>query len=798
MQGRTATLSSFSDVQFDEATFEAQLPRDRIPHMVCWYWILKLKALFLSGDYVEALAAAAKVKPFLSVPTPQIQLLDYFYYAALAMAVLYENAAANEQAQWRELLTEHLGQLREWADNNPPTFGDKHALVSAEIARIEGRVLEAEQLYEKAIRSAHGNGFVSNEAIAYEVAARFYAARGFQKFAHAYRVEARYCYQRWGADGKVRQLDQTYPHLDSKEPSLDSRRVIDTSIEHLDLTTVVEVSQAVLGEIELGKLIETLLRTALEHAGAERALLVLPQGAELRVQAEAVTAGGSVTISLRDEALTSDQLPATVLQYAARSQQSVIIEDASARGNFSDDEYIREKGARSVLCLPLVKQGRLIAILYLENNLAANVFSARRIAVLNVLASSAGISLENSRLYRGLQEREAKIRRLMDANIVGIFIWDCEGRLLEANDAFLRIVGYGHEDLASGRMRWTDFTPSEWLGLDLEQRVPKLKGRGCAQPFEEEFSRKDGSRVPVLIGVTKIEEMGNQGVAFVLDISERKRAEEARDRLHQLEGDLAHLNRVSMLGELAAALAHELKQPIAAAAVNAGASVLCLRRDPPDIERAAKAAETAISAAEHAGEIIDRVRSLYRRETPEREQVDLNEIVGEMIAMLHDKAMKYSVSIHTELDPALPRAEADRVQIQQVLMNLLLNGIEAMQETGGGKLTVASTNLQDRQLLITVSDSGVGVSADQVERIFEAFFTTKPEGTGMGLSISRRIIESHGGLLWANPNPGRGATFGFALPAAERQDSARHGSDVRAAHWSGAHHRQRVVFAPPT
>jgi PAS domain S-box-containing protein len=715
---------------------------------------------------------------------------EYRFYSALSHAAGCHSVSLDERQKHLEALADHHRQLEIWAENCPENFENRAALVGAEIARIEGRVLEAEQLYEQAIHSAHRNSLVNNEAIAYELGARFYAARGFQKFANAYLLEARYCYQRWGADGKVRQLDQTYPHLSSKESSLDSRPIIDTSIDHLDLTTVVEVSQAVSGEIVLGKLIDTLLRTALEHAGAERALLVLPQGTELRVQAEAVTAGGSVAINLCDAPITSGQLPVTVVRYAARSQESVILEDASARGDYSDDEYVREKRTRSILCLPLVKQGRLIAILYLENNLAANVFSARRIAVLNVLASSAAISLENSRLYRGLQEREAKIRRLVDANIVGIFIWDLDGRLLEANDAFLHIVGYGREDLASGRMRWTDLTPPEWLELDFRQQVPELKATGSAQPFEKEFFRKDGSRVPVLMGVARFEETGNQGVAFVLDLSERKRAEEARDRLHQLEADLAHLNRVSMLGELAAALAHELKQPIAAVAVNADACALCLRRDPPDLERAANAAETVIAASQHAGEIIDRVRSLYRRETPEREQVDLNEIVLEMIAMLRDKAMKYSVSVHTELDPALPRAVADRVQIQQVLMNLLLNGIEAMQETGGGTLTVASTKTDDRQLLVTVSDSGVGISADQTERLFEAFFTTKPEGTGMGLSISQRIIESHGGLLWASPNPGRGATFGFALPAAEQQDSARHGSDARAAHRSGADNRQ--------
>jgi PAS domain S-box-containing protein len=799
LRGFTRQFGRFDDEQFEELAAERRFASNpNLGTAECFYWIRKLQARFLAGDVAAALHASQQAKRLLRTSESMLEEATYHFYSALARAAYCDSVSPDERRQHLEILADHHRQFEIWAKNSPENFENRAALVGAEIARIEGRVLEAEQLYEQAICSAHSNGIVNHEAIAYEVAARFYAARGFQRFANAYLLEARYCYQRWGANGKVRQLDEIYPHLSSQEPALDSRPSIDTSIEHLDLTMVVEVSQAVSGEIVLGKLIDTLLRTALEHAGAERALLVLPQGTELRVQAEAVTAGGSVTINLCDAPITSDQLPETVLQYTVRSQESVILEDASARGNFSDDEYIRGKRARSILCLPLVRQGRLIAILYLENNLAANVFSARRITVLNVLASSAAISLENSRLYRGLQEREAKIRRLVDANIVGILIAELDGRLLEANDAFLRIVGYDREDLASGRIRWIDLTPPEWLELDFRQHLPELRAIGSVQPFEKELFRKDGSRVPVLIGATRFEETGNQGVAFVLDLSERKRAEEARDKLHQLEADLAHLNRVSMLGELAAALAHELKQPIAAVAVNADACALCLRRDPPDLERAANAAETVIAAAQHGGEIIDRVHSLYRRETPEREPVDLNEIVGEMIAMLGAKAMKYSVSIHTELDPALPRAVADRVQIQQVLMNLLLNGIEAMQETGGGKLTVASTQTEDHQLLVTVSDSGVGISADQAERLFEAFFTTKPEGTGMGLSISQRIIESHGGLLWANPNPGRGTTFGFALPTAEQQqDSARDGSDARAAHRSGADNRQSPFGPSP-
>jgi signal transduction histidine kinase/DNA-binding response OmpR family regulator len=252
-------------------------------------------------------------------------------------------------------------------------------------------------------------------------------------------------------------------------------------------------------------------------------------------------------------------------------------------------------------------------------------------------------------------------------------------------------------------------------------------------------------------------------VGTLMDITERKRAEEERERLRQLEADLAHMNRVSMMGELAASLAHEIKQPIAAAAVNGEACTNWLRRAPPDVTKASEAASAMVSNVMRAGGIIDRVSSLYRRGTLERELVDLNEIVREMSVLLCDKANRNAVSIRTDLDPGLATTTADRVQLQQVLVNLMLNGIEAMQGTGG-ELAIASKRTEDGQLAISVSDTGVGLSIDEAERIFEAFFTTKPQGTGMGLSISRRIVASHGGRLWANPNTGRGTTFQFTLP----------------------------------
>jgi PAS domain S-box-containing protein len=763
LRGLTAKFGSFDDKQFDELGLERRLAGNpNLAPAEYGYCVCKLQARFMAGDYASAIAASSRAQKRLGAWQSTIETANHYFYGALSRAALYDSALPDERRQHLEALAAHHRQLEVWAVNCPENFENRAALVRAEIARIEGRVLDAEHLYEQAIRSAQANGFVHNEAVANEVAGRFYEARGFEQIAQLYLRNARQCYLSWGADGKVRQLDQLYPQLRREDPAPDARRTIGTPIEHLELATFLKISQSVSGEIVLENLIDALLRTAIEHAGAERGLLILPRGAELRIQAEATTGGSSVTLELCDAAISSAELPEAVIQYAARTQESVILDDASARGSFSNDEYIRRAHARSILCLPLVKQGRLIAVLYLENNLAANVFTPARIALLNVLASAAAISLENSRLYSELQEREAKIRRLVDANIVGVLISRLEGQILEANDAFLQMVRYSRDDVTSGRLQWTELTPPEWQAVS-ERSVAQLRASGTCEIFEKEYFRSDGSRVPVLVAATVIGDARSETLAFVLDLTERKRAEEERERLRQAQADLAYMSRVITVGELAASLAHEIKQPIAAAVTNAKTCVRWLQRDAPDIAEACEAASRIVKDTTRAAEIIDRVRSLYTRGTPQRELVDLNEIVREMIVLLLDQANRYSIPIRTDLTPRLPKVMADRVQVQQVLMNLMLNGIEAMKDTSG-ELTVTSKRSENGQLMISVSDSGIGLPQEQPDRIFQAFFTTKSQGTGMGLSISRTIVESHGGCLWASANTGRGATFHFSLP----------------------------------
>ena len=753
----------------DELAFEHHLCTDPAGTDECWYWVRKMQARYFAGDYAAAVNAAPKAQPLLWVSTSEEA--EFHFYGALSLAAYCEQVPPGERQQHLASLALHQERLAVWAKNCPENFENQLALVSAEIARLEKRELDAEHLYEQAIRSARANDFVQNEALANELAARFYAARGFERIAQTYIHDARHCYLRWGAHGKVRHLDATYPHFQTEASAYHSTNTVGTAVEHLDLGTVIKVSQAVSREIVLEKLIDTLMRTAIEQAGAERGLLILSEGDDQRVEAEATTAGDAVFVQLCDRPVAAAMLPQTVLNHALRTRENVIVNDACANSWFRSDPYIVERQARSILCLPLISQAELIGVLYLENNLASGVFAPARMAVLKLIASQAAITLENARLYQELAQREAKIRRLVDANIVGIFVWDCDGRILDANDAFLGMVGYDRNDLVSGRVRWTDLTPAEWLDHSNQRWVPELHMTGTLEPVEKEYFHKDGSRVPVLVGLALFEERGSQGVAFVLDLTESKRAEaEAREneqRYRQVQMELAHANRAATMGQLTASIAHEVKQPIAATQINASAALRWLGARPPNRNEARLALEHIIEDAKRADHIIGRVRDLFKKALPRDDRIDINEAINEVIELVRCEAVKHDVSVQTLFGEGLPRIRGDRVQFQQVMLNLMINAIESMSSTSGGPRDLSISTAADlsNAVSIVVRDSGPGLPAQGIEHIFDPFYTTKPGGLGMGLSICRSIAEAHGGRLEAKPNVPGGAIFQLTLPA---------------------------------
>jgi PAS domain S-box-containing protein len=873
---------------------EATLLQTGLPVVQCYYWILQVQLRYLMGDAAAAIEAAERAKPLLWSARCHIQTGTFRFYYALALFGAMRSVPTALPETFQEQLKASFTALRTLADSAPHTYTHKHTLISAELAGAEGRDLEAMRLYEQAIRAALENGFIQDSAVGAERAADFFARRGLEKIAHSYRCEARELYCRWGASAKVAQLDLCHPDIAPQD--FHSRLpTVETSLEHLDLATVIKISQAVSGEIVLANLIDTLMRIAMAHAGAERALLILLRGVEPRVEAEATISGDTVAVHPRDQAVAELLLPVSILQYVLRSRDSVILDDAAAQSPFGEDPYIRQQRVRSILCMPLLNQAKLIGVLYLENNLMPRVFAPARILVLKLLASQAAIALENAHLYRDVAEREAKIRRLVDANIIGIFFWNLEGAIVGANEAFLQMLQYSREDLVSGCVRRTDLTPAEWHARN-ERALAELKENRSVRPYETQLLRKDGDRVPVLIGGALFEEGGNEGVAFVLDLTEHNRAKEAlqeseakfrdyaetasdwlweigpdykftlltenafgsdpatrigttcwdcaldletepekwrrvwaildarqpfRDfvycsasgngspmyvkangkpvfdtngefrgyrgtgtdvtaiiraqqaeaSLRTVQAELSHVTRVATLGQLTASIAHEITQPIASARNNARAGLNFLDRQPPDIGEVREALEGVVGDADRAGDIIERIRDHIKKAPPQKDCFDLNEAINQVIVLARGAITKNGVVVETRLTKGLFPVLGDRVQVQQVVLNLVLNAVEAMSsvKAEARELLISVKQSGANGVVVAVRDSGPGIDPEQLKRVFDAFYTTKPGGMGMGLSICRSIIDAHGGRLWVDANETRGAVFQFTLPSTQNE-----------------------------
>jgi PAS domain S-box-containing protein len=787
LRGLTPEFGSFNDERFNESRFEHHLRSDpRLALPECWYWVRKLQARVYANDYASAIVAAAKAQQLLWTSPSFFEVAEYHFYDALARAGQYDAASADERAQHLEALTTHHKQLEVWAENCPENFANRAALVAAEIARLEDRALDAMHLYEQAAQSAREHGFVQNEGLAHEAAARFYLARGLETIGHAYLHRARNCYDRWGALGKLKQLDARYPDLHEEQAPASPTATTGTPLGQLDVQTVVKASQALSSEIVLDKLIEKLMRIAVEHVGAERGLLILLRGDEPRIEAAATTGRGRLEVTQRQAAVTPSELPESVLQYVIRTRESVILDDAAAPTLFSADAYVQQRRPRSVLCLPLVTQAKLVGALYLENNLTPRAFTPGPIAVLELLASQAAISLENAALYFDLQRENTDRKRAEEE--------------LRRSEAFLaegqRISHTGNWsfNISTGKLVWSE-EHYRILGFDPQEAEPTF------QLFSERIHPEDRSLVQQTLDGAIRERSGftlefrialpdgssrhlhgvgrpvlkaagdiNEYVGTTMDITERKRSEEA---LRNAQADFTRVARLTTMGELAASIAHEVNQPLAAMITNGDACLRWLAKDRPDLGEARQAAERIVRDGHRSVDIIRSVRALAGKSGPEMTQLDINDAIREVLGLTRSELHRHDVSLETALSGGLEPIMGDRVQLQQVILNLIMNGIEAMSAVMRQPrvLRVRSQIDGPGDLLIAVEDSGPGLAPETMDRLFDPFFTTKPSGMGMGLSICRSIVDAHGGRLWASPQTPWGAVFQFTVPTAAKRVS---------------------------
>ncbi|WP_081980641.1 PAS domain-containing protein [Neosynechococcus sphagnicola] len=508
----------------------------------------KLYLCYLFSEYAQAIENSDVAEPYF-IPimgTPLGPL--YYFYDALARLAIYPESSTEVKAEIFKKVTERQAEMKRWAYYAPMNYLHKYHLVEAEKARVLGQLLEAEEFYEQAIQGARENGYIQEEALAYELAAKHYLARGREKFAQLYMKETHYCYERWGARAKVKDLEARYPQFFSQSSGVNASSIhttagttSNTSQVDFDLATVMKAAQAISSEIELKQLLSSLMQILIENAGAQTGYLLLEDAGEWRINAacELVSGESGCTTQVLQSTPMTNRLPESIIQYVIRTHESVILNDATREGHFIHDPYIQNHQTQSLLCLPLLNQSKLVGVLYLENQLAVGAFTperfsegdATRTQVLNLLSTQAAIAIENAKLYSKLRASESKMTQFLEAIPVGIGIVDAGGRPYYANQRGIQLMGKGIDPAISPE-QISEVYQFYVMGTDQiypTERLPVIRAlSGERTTIDDIDIRQDNSTIPIEVwGTPVFDEQGNVVYAIVAfqDITERKQAE---------------------------------------------------------------------------------------------------------------------------------------------------------------------------------------------------------------------------------------------------------------------------------
>jgi predicted ATPase/signal transduction histidine kinase len=607
-----------------------------------WSWLYSGMSAFHFGDIAYALRRFEEAAVLSwSIPA-HINLADYYLFYSLALG----NAQApGDVAGKLEKLERQRQRFQPWAALNPTTFRNKLLLIEGVIAKLRGQELIAIRCFDQSQIAAAAAGFIHEQALAHEQLADICIPNGLVSGANHHLRFARDCYSLWGAGGKVRQLEALHPFL-SLEPPFETARPV-TQVR-LDLEVGIEAARALSEEVLLDRLVETLMNHLMIQAGADHGVLMMVSGADLQLAAAASVEAGNVRVTLDSGQPLEQMAPASVLNATMRTRNALVLDDARAECPEAYSADLQRRETRSVLCLPLLKQGMLIGLVYLENSLVPKLFGAERLTMLEILASQAAVSLETARLYARLVE-DNQLRAQMEA------------------------------DLRSSR------------------------------------------------------------------------------------AELARSSHLKVMGELSASIAHEISQPLLGILSNASASLRWLKRDQPDLEEAIQGLEDIRSDSARAADIVQALRALARQAPLQRLPVQIDDLIAEVLRLTATDLANRNVQLQTRLDARCP-VWVDAVQIQQVVFNLVTNALESIVGSGqqDGRIIISSA-VEDNYVQVCVQDNGPGIGAQNREQIFDAFYTTKGSGMGMGLAICRSVIGAHGGNLVV-PDSEQGARICFTLP----------------------------------
>ncbi|ODG99290.1 histidine kinase [Nostoc sp. KVJ20] len=797
--------------------------KNNFEHGINWYCFLKIQLSYLYGRYADAVKAAEEADKTLASNSGFFPIIQYHFYYPLSLIAVYPNATLEKKKQYWEIIREHQQIQKTWAENCPTNFLHRYLLLSAEIARTSGKYMDAIELYDRAIAKAKENEYVNEEALANELAAKFYLEWGKERIAQEYLINAYYCYTHWGAKAKVDDLEQHYPKLlapilqQMRPPltpnetitNIDSIATFHPSISKsitssssasvmLDLATVIKASQTLSSEIELDKLLSKLLQVVIENAGADKCVLLLLK--EDRLVIEATTEIGQQSTVLQSIFVEdSAEVPHSLIYAVKRTLQTSVIFNVTLSSALIADPYIIRQQPKSLLCMPILYQGKLLGILYLENNLTTGAFTSDRVEVLNLLCTQAAISLENARLYQhaqdtseNLRQTEQFLRLIMDNIPQSVFWKDRNSVYLGCNQKFAEISGVGVPENVVGKtdydLSWTR-EESDWYveydrqviesgeaQLNIVETVLQADGKQIWSNTNKIPLKDRGGNVFGILGTC--EDITAPQQAQQLLQQQKQQLEQALQELQTMQLQLVQGEKMSALGNLVAGVAHEINNPVGFIAGNLEpakdyikdlfALIKLYQQKFPNpgsdiedeidaidlnylLEDLPKLLDSMKLGVSRIRSISTSLRTFSRADKDYKVPFDIHEGIDSTILILRHrlKANENRPAIEVVKNYGkLPLVECFAGQLNQVFMNLLANAIDALEQYNTERsleaildnpncITIQTCVADSGQdVLIKIADNGVGMSPEVKQKVFDHLFTTKPVGQGTGLGLA--------------------------------------------------------------